>query len=584
MLEQACSLRLGHPELIEVSQADKYFSTLLKTGDVTLRLATPLRPPSLFAMLKWKSVEHGNNTLVRWRDVVAFCNVVLKRYARVIGRCLQVLTKALYLNSTTFGFPLMLGTRDFAQTCIRLSAHTTHVHVVEKDMQDMYWEIPKSQVLDSFNWAVRHMGDARRHRVTYFAIHRGGDRMLDRMGKGSEDQFWNVPVSFVYQYVHWELFCNTLFTLGPLILEQGKAGVPIGGCLSAPQSEIRAIWCEHMSLHEETEAFQSRVRSILERDAIQASVVVPGPSQFTPLQGQGDFVRFDGVWAHSQRRFAPDKARHHGHKCPASSFWAPSKQLIAWVTIQGQDFPIVYSTAWDGAALGRTEAILQYSPRRDRRLLTDFFAQFNLADFVIHEIFCPQHHNPLPIPCAVVSRFKDNVPMGLIHVPPGVQSTMMQVLPAFLEGLYQIGLKWEDHGDVAQLCECEIVPASPIFLQRKGIVLSLAEELRSDFEWQRWLPVSSPNAKQVLSSTFPALMHKSLLYCTNREGFVANVRLLVWGAGWHNYPPDWWKASVKGFLMELSLTATVTYADIDLWFHEGKEYSGRHNAQCSVTV
>ena len=113
-----------------------------------------------------------------------------------------------------------------------------------------------------------------------------------------------------------------------------------------------------MSLHEETEAFQSRVQSILDRDGIQASVVVPGPSQFTPLQGQGDFVRFDGIWAHSQRKSAPDKARHHGHMCPASSFWAPSERLIAWVTIQGQDFPIVYSTAWDGAALGRTEAIL----------------------------------------------------------------------------------------------------------------------------------------------------------------------------------------------------------------------------------
>ena len=86
--------------------------------------------------------------------------------------------------------------------------------------------------------------------------------MLDRLGKGSEDQFWNVPVSFVYQYVHWELFCNTLFTLGPLILEQGKEGVPIGGCLSAPQSKIWAIWCDHMSLNTQTEAFQSRVQSI----------------------------------------------------------------------------------------------------------------------------------------------------------------------------------------------------------------------------------------------------------------------------------------------------------------------------------
>ena len=52
----------------------------------------------------------------------------------------------------------------------------------------------------------------------------------------------------------------------------------------------------------------------------------------------------------------------------------------------------------------------------------------------------------------------------------------------------------------------------------------------------------------------------------------------MWGAGGHNYPPDWWKGSVKGFLMGLSLTDTVTNADIDLWFREGKEYKCHQNA------
>ena len=51
----------------------------------------------------------------------------------------------------------------------------------------------------------------------------------------------------------------------------------------------------------------------------------------------------------------------------------------------------------------------------------------------------------------------------------------------------------------------------------------------------------------------------------------------MWGAGWHNYPPDWWKSSVKGFLLELSLTDTVSYADIDRWFREGKEFKCRTN-------
>ena len=174
-------------------------------------------------------------------------------------------------------------------------------------------------------------------------------------------------------------------------------------------------------------------------------------------------------------------------------------------------------------------------PRMDRGLLTNFFAQFNLADFVLHEIFCPQRHTTTPVPCAIISRFKDNVPMALVCFPAEVQGTMLQVLSSFLSGLYQIGLKWEDHGQVAQLCECEINTRSPIFLQRKEIVLSVDEALRPDHEWQRWLPVSSPKARQVLSSTFSALMHKSLLYCTNREGFIANVRSLVWGAAWHDY-------------------------------------------------
>ena len=185
-------------------------------------------------MLKWKSIETGVHPLIKWREVIAFCNVPLKRYARVIGRCLQLLVKALYLECTTLGFPLMLGTRDFSQACIRLSSHTSAVHVCEQDMQDMYWEIPKVQVLESFNWAVKHLGEQRKRPVSFFAIHRGGDKILDRLGKGSEDMFWNVPVSFVLQYVNWELYMNTIFTLGPLILEQGSSGVPIGVACQHP--------------------------------------------------------------------------------------------------------------------------------------------------------------------------------------------------------------------------------------------------------------------------------------------------------------------------------------------------------------
>ena len=64
---------------------------------------------------------------------------------------------------------------------------------------------------------------------------------------------------------------------------------------------------------------------------------------------------------------------------------------MACITIDGWEIPLVYSTPWNGAAQGRTEPILRYSPRRDKRFLSNFFSQFTLADFIIHEIFRPPH-------------------------------------------------------------------------------------------------------------------------------------------------------------------------------------------------
>ena len=143
----------------------------------------------------------------------------------------------------------------------------------------------------------------------------------------------------------------------------------------------------------------------------------------TPLLGRSAFVvhepclvRFEGMWAHWDSAFAPDKAKEHVNTCPAAGFWAPGEQPTAWVSVAGLEVPILYTTAWDGAALGRPESILRFSPKRDKRLLRDFFSQFTLADFVIHEVFSPPRHTTCPIPCVLVARFKDNVPMAFVHV------------------------------------------------------------------------------------------------------------------------------------------------------------------------
>ena len=98
------------------------------------------------------------------------------------------------------------------------------------------------------------------------------------------------------------------------------------------------------------------------------------------------------------------------------------------VNIDGWEIPFVYGTPLDGAAQGKTKSIMHFSPRRDKRLLDNFFGQFTLVDFVIHEIFCPRHHTPNPIPCVLLSKFKDNVLTALIHVPYVIKETLLRVL------------------------------------------------------------------------------------------------------------------------------------------------------------
>ena len=584
VLAQAASLGLSHLAYLLQGPAEAFFDKLLLDPECRLSWSPQLFPPSLFTMLKWKSVETGTSPLLKWREVIAFCAVPLKRYARIISRCLQVLVKNLYQAAHTYGFPLMLGTRDFARACTRLSTSHSEVRVMEKDMEDMYWTIPKPEFTTSFKWALRCVGKHRGNNVTVFAIHKGGDRMLDRLGKSAEDSFWNIPACFVDQYINWELYHNTLFVLGCMILEQGNAGVPIGGCLSAPKSEIWAVWREHQALHEQTAETQAEWQRIINSQDIDARVVILGVSQFHHLHHDPMHERFQNIWAHRQRDQAPDRQadRQSGdHSCLATAFWGPMESLIAWITVDGVEYPIVHTTLWDAAPEGRSQAIIKASPKRDHHRLKKYLAQFELSNFLLHEVFTPPHVDH-PIPCCLVARFKDNVPLALIHTPQTVHNTLMTVLSAFLQAVYRIPLKWEPHTTVAQLCETELAPQTEEFMRRKGVVTKLSWPLRHDFEWQRWLPVTSPNAKDVLTSFLPSLLNKCLLYALNPLGLILNVRSLTWGLGWHNYPRQWWENAVKGFVKDLHLYDIFPLRDIDTWEREGKEFASKHKPSVPV--
>ena len=249
----------------------------------------------------------------------------------------------------------------------------------------MYCTIPKHEVTTSFKWPLQRVGKHIGNNVTVFAIHKGADRMLDRLGKGAKDSFWNIPACFVDQYINWELYHNTLFFLACRILEHGNAGVPIDGCLSAPQSEIWAIWGEHQGLHEQTAETQTQWQHIIDSLDIDAKVVIPGVSRFHHLHHEPVHERFPNIWAHRLRGQAPDRQAHRqfgNHSCPATALRGPMESLFASITLDGMEYPIVHTTLWDGAPEGRSHAIINASPKRERHKLKKFLAQFELSDFL----------------------------------------------------------------------------------------------------------------------------------------------------------------------------------------------------------
>ena len=78
--------------------------------------------------------------------------------------------------------------------------------------------------------------------------------------------------------------------------------------------------------------------------------------------------------------------------------------------MDGVEYPIVHTTLWDAAPEGRSQAIIKASPRRDHHRLKKYLAQFELSDFLLHEVFTPPPHVAHPILCCLVARFKTMSP------------------------------------------------------------------------------------------------------------------------------------------------------------------------------
>ena len=95
--------------------------------------------PSIFSILKWKTVERGSEAVVKWRDIVSFKFHILRSYARLISRSLQLVVSEVYRLLLTLGTPCMLGVRDVLGAVGRTMPVWSTVCPAEADMADMFW-------------------------------------------------------------------------------------------------------------------------------------------------------------------------------------------------------------------------------------------------------------------------------------------------------------------------------------------------------------------------------------------------------------------------------------------------------------
>ena len=331
--------------------------------------------PTFFTMLKWKSTELC--TLcpeLKWRDVISFKNNLLSTWGKLIGMSLQQLISFAVCNQATYSFQQLLGVREKVRAVLSLCASTSSKMFLEKDMEDVLWEIPKQDAMAAVRWACSLVKPCAVSRSLTFAIAKGHLKHLDRIGTGSSDQFYNISSGAVLRYVQFELFENELFVLGPLILSQGDKGVPIGGFLSAQIRELWALWREaHYVFGDRragvTEQWCAAMLPLLPAlvpivDAVELSMI--GDTDFTlsPIVAQTMVCR-QKIMVH------PRSAQVTLPALSQSGFdgwWSPMEKPFGCMHIGSTNILLVRSTTWDGAPDGRLGAIMRDTLRRDQQV------------------------------------------------------------------------------------------------------------------------------------------------------------------------------------------------------------------------
>ena len=230
------AFKIGCKALEKPSEAKKWLDDHAPC-DPPLGFKANVRSPSITNIPKWKSNLADETIGLKWRDVITYTKFVFRPWARIVGRCLQLCVNELCHTRQGLGFQRLVGVRDQAFAIHRFSLQTGSTPLsgdaecMEKDMEDMFWEIPTSEIVLGLEWAAKYLKGSRSR--LWFSIAKGGLRHLDRIGLASSSDFYGINFDQVLRYVLFDISQCNLFTLGQLIIQQGIKGVPIGGFLSA---------------------------------------------------------------------------------------------------------------------------------------------------------------------------------------------------------------------------------------------------------------------------------------------------------------------------------------------------------------
>ena len=82
----------------------------------------------------------------------------------------------------------------------------------EMDMDDMFWGIPKKEVIFSLEWAIKSIKGKRR--TQWFCLHKRGIKKLDRLGQGNSGNYISISDEQVSRYVLFDIQEDTLFCFG----------------------------------------------------------------------------------------------------------------------------------------------------------------------------------------------------------------------------------------------------------------------------------------------------------------------------------------------------------------------------------